>query len=457
MLKIKYRSMKPGRRTIDSLLSHNGCRIEVSTGITVPDGVLFQTPRSFVGGHPNDRAELEGQLSEWESKVRNRYASIVSTHGYSFPADVFKASIKLTVSEARGSELVDSRATLSGFIDQFRDRMETGLLTKKSNGKPYSPSTIKLMGYSIGMIEEFISKHGDFDFAKYNLDTEASVGKSTVVRAWDDLCEGYKAFLIKDKKLGNNSVCDAVTKASMVIRERCDAHGINISPRYTARLKYRSSGERIVVALSQEQFEWILNNEQKIRDDNKFVKGASDFVDFIIAGLLTAARIGDLSRLTTNNLIKTQDGYILSYIPQKTKNSSGMKVEIPVPDRLVNIFLRNAENHGGKLLHPKKDYMVQDASIITKRILRRYEIFHNIVHIQNSHGDIIAVPFWKAFKFHSTRASLITYLLRQGEQETIIKSISGHTLDSHSFSKYTDITNSMKVRTMQKVAMIGVV
>jgi len=58
-----------------------------------------------------------------------------------------------------------------------------------------------------------------------------------------------------------------------------------------------------------------------------------------------------------------------------------------------------------------------------------------------------------AFKFHGTRASLITYLLSKGQQETIIKSISGHTLDSQSFTRYVKISNDMKLKAMQKIAM----
>lgn len=448
--------MKKGRRTIDSLLSHNSYRIEVSTGITIPDDMEFIQPRTFVGGHPNDRARLEQELYDWETKIRNKYSAMVATHGYGFPNDIFRSSIRLTTSEARGSEVVDTRTTLSAFIEQFRDRMNSGLMTKRSNGKPYSNMTIRLLGMIIDVIEEFIITQGDFDFGKYNLDTESTVGKLTVVRAYDDLCERYKSFLIKEKKYGNYVIHDYTVRMGFIIRDRCESHGINLSNRYLAKLKYSSPRERIVVALSQEQFEWILNNEQRIREDHRMLTWANEVIDYMIAGLLTAARIGDLNRLTINNLIKTEDGYILSYVPHKTKNSSGVKVEIPIPERLVKMFLANAEKHNGKLLYTKHESTIDSASPYLKEILKKYDVFHNQVQVQDKHGEIEIKPFWRAFRFHSTRASLITYLLNQGEQETVIKSISGHTLDSSSFKVYTDISTAMKMRTMQKVAMIGV-
>lgn len=453
MLKIKYRSMKRGRRTIDSLLSHNGVRIEVSTGVTLPPDVEFTPPRTFTGGHHDVRASLEQKLFDWENSIRNRYNSLAALHGPFFSSDIFKTGIRVTLSDMRGDDVVDQRSTLSAFLGQYRNRLSSGIATR-SNGKTYSERSIILYGYVIDCMMEYILKRGDFDFGRFNLDSESAIGKSVVVRAYDDFFEGYKSFLMKDKNLGSYTVADSVTKMKFIIKDRCEACGINITDRYLAKLKYYVSGEKMVVALSQDQFEWILSNEEMIRRDNRHSSTCLQAIDFMIAGLLTAARIGDLTSITTNNLIKTEGGYLLSFIPNKTKSSSGVKVEVPIPNRLANIFLSNAERFGGRLL-TKGNMPISNISQSVRRVLRRYDIFQNMVQVQDSHGNIIVKPFWMAFKFHSTRASLITYLLSKGEQETVIKSISGHTADSKSFRAYTNITNTMKQRTMQRLALIG--
>ena len=457
MLKIKYRTLKAGRRTVDSLLSHNGYRIELSTGITLPDGIGFEHPRTFTGGHPNDRAELESQISSWESKIRSKYDQLVVNHGYGFPNDVFRNAMRIGVSEARGVQVVDGRTTLSAFVEQVNERIASGLITRKSNGRPYTKRSLDMLRFIVDRIDEFVIKYGDFDFGRYNLDTEDVLGKLQVVNAYDKLCEQFKNFLIKDKNYGNRCVEDTVCKTKFIIKERCESHGINITDRYLSKLKYKGSVEQVVVPLSQEQFEWILGNEDRLREDNRMSKWAGSFIDYLIAGLLTGARISDLDKLTMDNLIKNDDGYILSYTPQKTRNSSGATVEVPVPERLVNIFLKNANKYDGKLLKAKGTTPVKHAAACCREIIKRYDIFQAPTHIRDKHGNLIVKPFWKAFKFHGTRASLITYLLANGEQETIIKSISGHTLDSQSFTRYVRITNDMKLKTLQKVAMLGVV
>lgn len=455
MLKIKYRSMKKGRKTIDSLLSHNGLRIEVSTGISLPDNIEFVPPRTFVGGHRDVRDSLEQKLFDWESSIRSRYNNLVAIHGTFIPADVFRTGIRVTLSDLRGDDVVDCKSTLSSLLVKYKSRLSSGVATR-SNGKPYSERSVEIYVHVIDRMLEYIRKYGDFDFGRFNLDSEAALGKAVVVRAYDDFFEGYKTFMMKDKNYGIYTISDSVTKIKFVIRDMCEASGINITDRYLAKLRYSSSGERVVMALSQDQFEWILKNESVLRHDNRHSKALLRTIDFMIAGLLTAARVGDLFALTTNNLIKTDDGYILSFIPKKTKGSSGVKVEVPIPDRLVKMFLSNAEKHGGRLLATGIIDIPSNISDQVRSIIRRYPIFQNMVQVQDSHGNIVLKPFWMAFKFHSTRASLITYLLSKGEQETVIKSISGHTSDSRSFRAYTNITNTMKQRTMQRIALIGV-
>lgn len=444
--------MKPGRRTIDSLLSHNGFRIELSTGIVVPQGIEFVQQKTFIGDQANETARLKEELLEWEMRIRKKYDAMISSHGFMLPNDAFRSGMKSISSETLGDKVEDTATTLSAFAQRFAERLTSGKATRE-NGKPYSPRSIRLAQYVISILNGYILKHGDFDFGKYNLDQETNIGRAVVVRAYDDFIEGFKSYMINDRELGSHTIQNTLVQVKFIITKSCEDFGINISNRYLSKLKYSVSGEKNVVAMSQEQFEWILTNEEMIRADNSNKLGYDQAIDFVIAGMLTAARVGDLSRLTTNNMVKTDGGYILSFVPQKTKNSSGIRVEIPIADRLVNIFLKNAEKYNGHLLKTRSGQLAT-LSLFVKNIIKRYEIFQNIIHTQDKHGNVVAKPFWMAFKFHSTRASLITYLLAKGEQETIIKSISGHSIDSASFKSYVNVTNSMRQRAMQRLALM---
>jgi integrase len=450
MAKITFRSLRKNRRTIDAIVGSSKNRVEISTGIKVPDYMDFIKPRTFTGGTIKERQALEDQLFAWEASIRNKYTSMEATQGKSFTRDTFRYTMKSKGSELRNDDMVDVRTTLSGFICQTYKRIESGLFTKKSDGRPYKKNTLGIIEGVLKRAEDFITTHGDFDFGKYNLEGEKVLGRNVVLNAYDDFCEGLKAYYIKEK-YGDRTIGLSLSTLKQIILDRAEYHGINISKRHLSKMSYRDKTPTVVVALSDEQFEWLLNNEEKIRDDNKLVKWAQRDIDYLIAGMLTSLRISDLSLLTSDNLLSTPDGIILSVYPQKT---SGIKVEIPVMDRLVEIFKKNIEKYEGKLLPPM--LYINDISRCVRKILKQYPLFQNLVQVKSPRGKLVTKPFWKAFRFHSTRASLITYLLSHGEQETAIKSISGHTLDSKSFKAYTNIVNSLKVRVMQRIAMIGI-
>ena len=367
--------MKVGRRTVDSILSHNGFRTEVSTGIVIPDGVTFIHPRTFVGGQADEITRLESCLLDWELKIKTKYTNLVNAYGYSFPNEIFREQMKLSVSHVNQLSYVDTKTTLSSFIDKYRDKINSGFVTKKSNGKLYSKRSMDLFLCCINNINEFIKRYGDFDFNKYNLDKENIIGKLAVVNAYDNLCETYKKFLISDKNYGNATTEDTLVKTKFIIKEQCEAHGINLSDRYLMKMKYRNKSENVVVSMSQEQFDWVIDNEQLIRKDSEHISWADSFIDFFIAGLLTGARISDLDGLTLNNLIEIDGTYFLSYTPKKTKNTSGTTVEVPVPDRLVSIFKKNANANNGKLLKSNKYNIVNNACRYCRDIISKYKIF----------------------------------------------------------------------------------
>jgi hypothetical protein len=450
MVKITYRNLRPSRRTIDAIVGSGSKRIELSTGVKLPPYISFDSAtKTFKGGAAGERMSLESQLFEWERSIRDKHSLIVVNHGTQIPKDVFRFGMKTTNAEMREA-VVDTRATLSAFCDQIQNKIDKKILSRK-DGKPYADNSLQRFESLLASVKEF-SEIIDFDFAKYNLDTEKVLGKSRVIEAYDEFAQVFKNFLRK-KEYGDYAFASILSFIKSIINDRCEHHGIAISRRHLDKFKSTANKDRIVIVMSDEQFEWIINNEATMRHDFRHLRKKLVAVDYILAGLLTAARIADLDALTMSNLQKAKDGsYTLRYIPLKTKNSSGLMVEVPVAKKLLDIFLRNAEKSNGKLLPP---WNITCACRHMREVLKKYEIFQEDVQTQDKHGKIVCKPFWEAFKFHGTRGSLITYLLSQGEQETAVKSISGHTIDSSSFKRYAKITSKMKVQAMAKVAAIG--
>lgn len=449
MISIKYRKVREGRKIIDCILGHNGHRIELSTGIKLSEGVYFNPAGTFTGGTNIERGRLSSELHQWETLMRNRYNDIVSMHGYGFSHNLFSSNMRAVVAMKKGFDVVDGRATLSAFLTQFKDRLDSGKMTKKSNGRKFSEGTRTIYFRTITITEEFIIKYADFDFAKYNHTTEAVIGRAEVLNAYDDMCENFKIFLSKDHGYGQHATSNYINILRTIIVDRLESHGIIVTDRHLSKLKFKAPADAIVVAFSPEQYEWFMNNESLVRDDCKGIKTHSVMVDYMYGGLLTAARISDLMAFDMSNLIKTDRGYVLSYIPVKTKDTSGKKVEVPVAPLLLRIFLKNAELYNGKLLPP--NMYRERASDYTRAILKKYSIFHNLVQFKDPFGVIKSAPLYEAFVFHGTRASLITYLIRKGEPEYVVKSFSGHSLDSKSFKVYTDISMADKIGAMNRL------
>jgi hypothetical protein len=164
----------------------------------------------------------------------------------------------------------------------------------------------------------------------------------------------------------------------------------------------------------------------------------------MIAGMVIGARKCDLRSFTVENLKTDEDGSVsLRYIPQKTKNSSGSIVEFPdVPKIVLEIFRKNAESFEGKLLPP--NIADEALSVSLRNVLKLHPQFNNYIRTINDKGEFKVIKFHEAFHFHCCRASMITYNLSKGMTETMVKRLSGHSLNSTSFQKYVRMSPEVK-------------
>ena len=72
------------------------------------------------------------------------------------------------------------------------------------------------------------------------------------------------------------------------------------------------------------------------------------------------------------------------------------------------------------------------------------------IEIINKHGNKIHVPLHKKMTTHTARWNFIgNHINKFGTPEAIIKSMSGHSKDSKSFSRYYEVDIEAKIRAIQ--------
>lgn len=127
--------------------------------------------------------------------------------------------------------------------------------------------------------------------------------------------------------------------------------------------------------------------------------------------LMTGARMSDVERMTTANV---QDG-VLTYVPQKTKSSSGKVVSIPVSELTVR-FIEIASQSSCKY-HDKNE--------VIREICRKCGLDEEVTYFYA--GKYVTKPKWQAIRSHIGRVSFVTNLIKLGQPIHEVSNLAGHT------------------------------
>jgi integrase len=435
MIQVSYK-LKKGRSALIAIVGRGTSRFELGTGVLVPQGVVFSAPKSLTGGNHKERNQCDADLNLWENSLRTKWDKLTAVNPLATPAD-----LKTMISTGKQKE-AGFDATLLGWINKLTSRIDKGELANETTGTQLAPSSIVSMRGFVSIIEAFILKHGDFDFGRYNSGNALLLGKPPIVNKYKTLGAEFKNYLLVECGYANETTKQIINKLKRLIRNFSKEYGISIEPELLDPLKFRvakKNSDEDIIALDDDQFEFILNNEHLLRGSAIRAK-QQDVVDYIIAGLLTCARKGDMNVWRESNLRPDGDDYHLRFVPEKTKRSSQVVVDLfPLNHRLVEIFKKNLERHG-KLMPP----MPRILSRAIRSIMEKHTIFDRLIVIRTAKGEFVTKKASAAFKAHSLRSSGITYLLSKGMPEMAVKKISGHSQNSESFSAYAKVLEKNK-------------
>lgn len=159
--------------------------------------------------------------------------------------------------------------------------------------------------------------------------------------------------------------------------------------------------------------------------------------DVFVFQCLIGCRVGDLMRMTKNNVI---DGAI-EYIAAKTRDGRPLTVRVPL-NKTATEILEKYKNCGSVLLPFISE---QKYNIYIKEVFTRAGITRMVTVINSTTREEEKRHINEIASSHIARRSFIGNLYSQVKDPNLIGKLSGHKEGSKSFERYRDIDEKMKI------------
>lgn len=279
-------------------------------------------------------------------------------------------------------------------------------MINKNTGKEYSQSRIYLYNLALVSLRDFENyTKKQIKFSEYNAQLN------------DDFVE----FCRNEKKYSANSIGELVSSIKALLR-KAKEKGYTIADDLESFTKTKE--ESISVALSETEIEKLVmfdfSNDKKLENAR----------DLMILGLWTGLRVSDVMNLPAID----PDSKFIEVEPQKTRNTSGAKVVIPLHHHIKDMIRKRGmptpicESVFNKLI---------------KEICRSVG-FNDVVEgsLMNSttrRKDRGMFEKWQLISSHTCRRSFATNLYLMNFPTLSIMKITGHTTEA-SFLKYIKVT-----------------
>lgn len=166
--------------------------------------------------------------------------------------------------------------------------------------------------------------------------------------------------------------------------------------------------------------------------------------DIFIFQCLIGCRVSDLLAMTKSNIV---DGAV-EYIPRKTKDNKPMVVRVPLNNRAKAILERYNNLKGPKLLPfiSSQKYNDDIKAILTKCGIDRVVTVRNSVTGQAEQKALNCIA-----SSHMARRTFVGNLYKQVQDPSLIGVLSGHSEGSRAFSRYRDIDDDLKKKTVELI------
>lgn len=160
--------------------------------------------------------------------------------------------------------------------------------------------------------------------------------------------------------------------------------------------------------------------------------------DIFVFQSLIGCRIGDLYRMTKQNIINDA----IEYIPRKTKEGNPLTVRVPLNDKAKSILEKYKDCEGNKLFPFISEQKYNDA---IKKAFELAEINNRIVTILDPlTNEEMKKPLYEVASSHMARRTFIGNIYKKVKDPNLIGALSGHKEGSKAFNRYREIDEEMK-------------
>lgn len=164
--------------------------------------------------------------------------------------------------------------------------------------------------------------------------------------------------------------------------------------------------------------------------------------DIFVFQCLIGARVGDLCKLTKDNL---QNG-VITYIARKTKDKKPVAVTVPLSKKALEI-LSHYDLPDGRLLPFITD---QRYNKYLKELFKKLEINRVVTRLNPNTGEPEQVKLSEIVSSHMARRAFIGNLYGKVDSG-IISSMSGHIQGSKAFTRYYDVSKELQQKAIDLI------
>lgn len=159
--------------------------------------------------------------------------------------------------------------------------------------------------------------------------------------------------------------------------------------------------------------------------------------DIFIFQCLIGCRVGDLLKLTRNNIVNGA----VEYVAQKTKDEKAEFVRVPLNGRASAILKKYRKHKGTGLLPFITSQRYNDA---IKEVFTACGITRMVTVINPTTGEEEKRPINEVASSHMARRTFVGNIYKQVKDPNLIGALSGHKEGSRAFARYRDIDEDIK-------------
>ncbi len=327
-----------------------------------------------------------------------------------------------------------------------------------------STKSFRVLERALGRYQGFVKAKRDKSFT-LDIDT---ITKDTINDFFDYFKNEHK-FAEKHRKLYTKLLADYPTQITtkhktQKISERGRNHIINLKKKFKrfflwlnkegyttnhpfdgVEIKAEKYGDPIILTLDE---------RNKIADFDLSTKPYLERQrDVFIFQCLIGCRVGDLLKMTPNNVI---DGQI-EYIPRKTKDNKPVTAEVPLNARAVAILdkYRNIDLSAYKSKvnpNPLLPFISsQKYNEAIKEVFKACGIDRMVTVLDPVSGEQTQKAFYEVASSHLARRTFVGLLYNQIQDPNLISSMSGHVEGSREFARYRKIEREAKEKAVDLI------